>query len=347
MSSEPEAEDEHSRFLGGTSKPAIGITKLPVELIQRIFFECLEINFPRASPKIANALSHPLIYTWLIRLAFSSNNESSKYDFFVDSFLPLRYCLLDTRQRAALQTEILECRWCTLPLMRRCQREYVYHVLRQKCTTLDISPADRDQLANLDEFWDSMNRYDTSPSGRRGKGDLVISARDPVTDTSRKIAIWFNFGSVQIREPSPVFHEADVFRLPSCSFTDPCRVPDKLLCHPWTDDKLELLTLLSTEAYIDENNHFERSKMILRQVIQDRDIKTFTILLCMNIRVRVYGYPLRWPVRPNHFRVAARLAHPDEKDPFLWSLFSMRRDDVPVEDRAIRALMIKYDNWHS
>src|SRR5881394_1529735 len=88
------------------------LEKLPIELIQKIFFECLDINFPRASLHIASALSNEVIYTWLIRLAFSSNNDSSKVGFFTNTFLPLDYFAIDADQRAALQTEILRCRWC-------------------------------------------------------------------------------------------------------------------------------------------------------------------------------------------------------------------------------------------
>ncbi|PGH12776.1 hypothetical protein AJ80_06600 [Polytolypa hystricis UAMH7299] len=323
------------------------IELLPVELIQKIFFDCLDVNFPRASPTIAAALSNPIIYTWLIRLAFSSNNESSNKGFFITSFLPLNYFSLDTHERAALQTKLLECRWCTIPLIRKCQREYIEHVLQQKCSTtqLNISADDRAHLTNLDTYFQAMDRFDTAAQGKRGRGDLVLPAHSTTTSQPYKISIWFNFGTVQIREPSPVYIESDVFRLPCCSFAEPCRMPDKLLRPPFTDEKLEFLTLLSTEAYIDEDNTYRRCKAVLRQVIQDRDIHAFERLLDLNVRVKVYGYPLRWPVRPNHFRLAARFATNAENhdDPFLKLLFTKRRDDVPKDDGGLRALMGRYD----
>ncbi|PGH29963.1 hypothetical protein GX50_07298 [[Emmonsia] crescens] len=363
------------------------LERLPVELIQKIFFECLEINLPRSSLPIALALSNDVIHTWLIRLAFSSNNESARTGFFTKPYLPFDYFSLCASQRASLQTEILKCRWCTLHLMRKCQRDHVDHVIRQKCKDLIMSPAGRQKLQDLKPYWQSMDRLDPRPSGSRGSGDLTVETRVPkpplqqkiqpesspstsiftnitptptpntntnvsispgVTTPSthsdlRKIAIWFNFGSVQIRERSPIFQETDLFRLPSCSTREPCRMPDRLLCPPWTPDKLELLTLLSTEAYIDEDERRDRSKAVLRQVIFDRDLETFKHMLGMHIRAKNYGYSFPWPVRQSHYRVAARYAGPTDDDPFLRILFTDRKGEVPAGDHSIKALMARYD----
>lgn len=324
--------------------PLSAFERLPTELIHRIFFLSLEFNLPRSSLALATALSSEVVYTWLIRLAFSSSNSSSASGLFVHPFLPLDYYSLDDRERAALQTEVLKCNWCNVRLVRKCQREYVEHVLGAKCRDLLIGDGDGDasQLREMTGYWDQMDRVDARPIGRRGKGDLVVPTREKGTDRVKKVAIWFNFGAVQIREKSPIVHEADVFRLPACTAAEPCRMPDRLLRAPWTEEKLELLTLFSAEAYIDEGNTYERSKLVLRQLIIDRDFVTFQRLLSLHIRVRVYSYPLRWPVKANHFRLAARHAERDD-DPFLTFLFTQRRDEIPGDDSSIRALMMRYD----
>ncbi|WEW61480.1 hypothetical protein PRK78_006970 [Emydomyces testavorans] len=331
------------RELRSSTDSRAPIEKLPVELLHKIFFQSLEFNLPRASIHLAVALSNEVIYTWLIRLAFSSTNPSSSSGIFTHPFLPMGYFSVDINRRSDLQTEILKCRWCTVSLIRKCQREYVEHVIRQKCKDLIMSADDRAQLDNLDPFWQTMDRLNDATHGRRGKGDLIISAKHPQTGTNLKVAIWFNFGAVQIREFSPIFQETDVFRLPCCSASEPCRMPDRLLRPPWTEEKYELLALLSNEAYIDEDNNFDRSKAVLRELIADRDFETFKRLLALHIRVKVYSYPLRWPVRPNHFRAAARYAQSDRNDPFLALLFSEHRDEIPSTDRSIRALLEKYD----
>ncbi|KAK2747131.1 hypothetical protein FQN57_002388 [Myotisia sp. PD_48] len=332
------------------------IERLPIELTHKIFLQSLEFNLPRASLHVSNALSTEVIYTWLIRLAFSSNNPSSKTSIFDHPYLPLDYFSLSSSARTHLQEEILKCRWLTPSLLRKCQREYVEHVLAKKASHLTMSENDRHALLNLDPYWDSMNRFDVTPPGRRGKGEFMITCAEPPTSTtdptlsapaSRKLSIWFNFGAVQIRSPSPVFQDIDVFQLPcSTGLAELPRIPDRFLTAPWTDEKFELLILFSCKAYIDENERFERSKAVLRQLIQDRDFEPFKRLLSLHIRIKIYEYPLRWPVRPNHFRVAARCATSGRDDPFLRYLFEQRKEDVPVNDRSITALMAKYKRVH-
>jgi len=55
-------------------------------------------------------------------------------------------------------------------------------------------------------------------------------------------------------------------------------------------------------------------------LIKDRDVKTFERLLSMHIREQMYGYPLLWPARANHFRMAARYAQAED-DPFFKDTF--------------------------
>src|SRR5215469_10033654 len=133
--------------------PLSKFESLPVEVIQKIFFECLEINLPRASLHIARVLSTRHIYTWLIRLAFCSPNESSRHGFFTSNFLPtpLDFFSLPSSGRARLQTAILECRWSTLELFRECQRDYIKHTVRTKCVHLIFAPDHQLTLSNLDE----------------------------------------------------------------------------------------------------------------------------------------------------------------------------------------------------
>lgn len=328
------------------------LENLPTELIQKIFFECLEINLPRASLTIAGALSNETIYTWLIRLAFSSDNEGSRTGFFTHSFLPFDYYSLNSTQRADLQTAILECRWCTLPLMRKCQKQYLEHAIQQKCSDLIFSEQDRAKLEDLEGSLRGAEHIDRAPNGRRGKGDLIVTASRPNSSSSAstgsgqgkvdvKVALWFNFGALQIREHSPVYYETDVFRLPCCNLMEPCRIPDKLLSPPWSSEKLEFLSLLSAEAYIDDDSSYNRSKLVLRQVIKDREFEVFEKLLSMYIRVKVYRYPLRWPTKVNHFRAALRWADP-EHDPFVEALLVQRWQDLPKDEVSLRSRMMRH-----
>ncbi|KAK2764987.1 hypothetical protein FQN54_008686 [Arachnomyces sp. PD_36] len=355
LSCRPRSGDTHASQLINKLSP---LETLPTELIHKIFLECLEINLPRASLPIAAALSNETIYTWLIRLAFSSDNDGSRKGFFTHAFLPLDFYSLNSVQRANLQTTILECRWCTLPLMRKCQIQYLEHAIKHSCNNLTFSPEDRAKLDNLEATRDGIRNLDQGVEGYKGKADLTITATKPdnpvppgppstttSTTTSKKtnaiVEIWFNFGTLLIRSPAPLHYENDSFRLPSCSLTEPCRIPDKLLTAPWTPEKLEFLSLLSTKAYIDEDSTFSRSKMVLRQVIKDREHEAFEKLLKMYIRIKVYRYPMKWPTKVNHFRAALRWADA-ENDPFVETLLVSRWQDLPKEQVSLRSKMVKH-----
>jgi hypothetical protein len=302
-----------------------------VEIIQEIFFHCLEFNLPRASPFIARTLSDPIVYTWLIRLAFSSANPGSKNGFFTPDFLPppLDFFALSEQQRRDLQNEVLSCRWCTLPLIRKCQREYVDHAIRLKCRDLDFIPEDYQALSDVSNRFNDLNSSDKGQEGHRSKGDLILRSRDRTTNTEYKVAVWFHFGAFQVRKPNKLFTDYDLFRLPCCVPELPVRMPTKLLCPPWTDTKLEFLQLFSLDAYIDEDDTFTRSRRILRQVIRDRDYASFHRFLNMYIRCQCYKYPVLWPVLPNHFQVALKYAD-EHDDPFVKLLVEQRWDDIPA-----------------
>ncbi|KAF7597349.1 hypothetical protein BBP40_006290 [Aspergillus hancockii] len=307
------------------------LENLPVEIIQEIFFHSLEFNLPRASLYISRALSDPIVYTWLIRLAFSSANESSKTGFFTPGFLPppLNFFALSEQKRRDLQNEVLACRWCTLPLIRKCQREYVDHAIRLKCRDLDFTPEDYQVLANISNRFRDLKSSDKGQEGHRSKGDLVLKSRHRSTNAEYKVAVWFHFGAFQIRKPNKLFTDYDLFRLPCCAPELPARMPSKLLCPPWTDTKLEFLQLFSMDAYIDEDDSFTRSRRVLRQVIRSRDYATFHRLLNMYIRCQCYKYPVLWPVLPNHFQVALKYAD-EHDDPFIKLLVGQRWDDIPT-----------------
>jgi hypothetical protein len=341
------------------------LESLPVEVLQKIFVTSLELNLPRASDYLADALSIPLIYTWLIRVAFTNLNDSSRQGLFTADFLPspLNPFALTTAERTHLQNEILNCRWCTLSLVRKCQREYIEHVIRRKCLQGDLyifNPEDLQKLTNLTRYFNRLKDMDRGyDNGRRGRGDLILTCKkktssssastSPSTPTAerhdkrheeRKIAIWFHFGALQIREPSPVFYETDVFRLPSCLVDSPARIPEKLLTPPFNDEKLEFLTLLAPEAYIDEDNTYERAKRVLRDLIKERDLRTFKYLLTLHIRTKIYNYPVEWPARPSVFMAATKCAI-TPNDPFIKLLVEKRWDQIPTNDHGrIRAQLM-------
>ncbi|KAJ5166325.1 uncharacterized protein N7482_005106 [Penicillium canariense] len=318
------------------------LESLPVEILQLIFLHSLEINLPRASPHLARALSNPALYTWLIRLAFSSTNPGSREGFFTPDFLPppLDFWALGWEQRQQLQSKTLACRWCTLSLMRRCQREYVHHAIRRKCTDFIFSDEDRTVLDSLDRRFDDLEGCDKAVDGRRGKGDLVIPAQLPDGErpsssrgVDRKVAIWFHFGAVQIREPHEVYYENDLFRLPSSVVIGPGRIPDKVLQEPWSDSQFEFLQLLSSDFYLDEDEHSpERSVEITARLIRKRKIEPFRRLLRMSFRAANCRVPVGWPLQPSHYHLVQRYGS-GPGDPFATFILNERWGMIDASEK--------------
>lgn len=330
--------------------PCSRLESLPVEIIQLIFLHSLEINLPRASPHLSRALSSPLLYTWLIRLVFSSTNAGSRSGFFAPDFLPppLDFWGLSWEQRQHLQTTILACRWCTLPLMRKCQREYVDHVIKRKCADLLFSPEDGETIKSLGARFDGLEVHDRPRmNDRRGKGDLVINAQLPEgksktkatttqkhrasssrSNIDRKVAIWFHYGAVQIREPSEVYYENDLFRLPSSTAIGPGRIPDKLLQPPWSDSQFDFLHLLSTDFYLDDDEYLnDRSTEITSRLIRMRESEPFRQLLQMSFRAANCRVPAPWPLHSSHYYLIRRYAE-GAGDPFARALLNERWHDL-------------------
>ncbi|KAI9042332.1 uncharacterized protein KD926_005627 [Aspergillus affinis] len=325
--------------MGQASLPAVSRSRLeclPAEIIQEIFLHSLEFNFPRVSRYIAGILSNTVIYTWLIRLAFSSANEGSKRGLFTPDFLPapLDFWALSTEERRDLQTDILACGWCTLPLIQKCQRQYVEQVIRRQMQDLEFCADDLPALAEMGRRFESLEGYEKDER-LHGKGDMVLKAHDRTTEKEARVAVWFHHGTVQILQPSRLYTRHDIFQLPDCSAVCPPRMPDKLLCPPWTESKLEFLHLLSTTAYIDEDSSLSRSKRVLRQLIRDRDLATFERLMQMQVMAQDYKYPQRWPVPTIIFRAALKYA--DERDdPFVRVLVNHCWEDIPGDDLQLR-----------
>ncbi|KIW93561.1 uncharacterized protein Z519_06166 [Cladophialophora bantiana CBS 173.52] len=101
-----------------TPKEASALELLPVEIIEQIFFDCLELNLPRASPHLARALSRRSIYSALVLFAYFEVDSSSYVE--TRHFLPAAFRVIGCDNQRRLQEDILRTRWCTLDLLQSC-----------------------------------------------------------------------------------------------------------------------------------------------------------------------------------------------------------------------------------
>ncbi|KAL4742743.1 hypothetical protein BDV11DRAFT_179925 [Aspergillus similis] len=329
-------------------RPKSRLEQLPAELIQEIFLRCLEINLARASIYLARALSNPIIYTWLVQLAFvkaDGEEDASFTRHFVAPHDVVGHIECDELKK--LRTRILECRWCTLPLIRSCQLAFLNHVIKYKRPDFDIIPEDRSLLAGFARWFDDLKACDKAPTGQRGQGDLVLRANRPgrefdASNSKRShdynIAVWFHLGVIEVlpagdSKPSGKIY----FELPCC---EDAHLPDKLLCPPWTEEKLEFLQLISTRAFLDRDTEFRRATRTLRRLIRDRDLATFRRLLHLYVRIECYGFPIIWPTNNVVFRAALKCAD-GPGDPFVCLLVEERWGHIEPEDILLKEKLLK------
>ena len=92
---------------------------LPVEILEQIFFQCLELNLPRASPHLARLLSQRAIYSALVLFAYYEADPSI-CDVETHLFLPAAYRGITSDERIRLQEGLLRCRWFTTDFFESC-----------------------------------------------------------------------------------------------------------------------------------------------------------------------------------------------------------------------------------
>ncbi|KAI9841906.1 MAG: hypothetical protein M1837_000292 [Sclerophora amabilis] len=96
-------------------KPLSSLERLPVEIIEQILLETMNINLPLASPYLASKLSSRQLYLYFCSKAFSPPAEEED--------TPGRFC---TATAALLQSSILSRRWMNLDLWKRFSEKQVF-----------------------------------------------------------------------------------------------------------------------------------------------------------------------------------------------------------------------------
>ncbi|KAK2875106.1 hypothetical protein FQN49_001776 [Arthroderma sp. PD_2] len=113
------------------------LESMPMEILEQIFFECLEINLLHVLPWITQAVSRERIYFCITTLAIWNDpgpkdmndetmDEPTK-DLFklgekeiLKAFRPIGYRHMSMEEKKRLQRQILNCRWATFEFIRSC-----------------------------------------------------------------------------------------------------------------------------------------------------------------------------------------------------------------------------------
>lgn len=98
--------------------PALSsLERLPLEILQQIFFACLEVNLANTSRTFNQALTDDRVYTSVILFAYFRDDGLPVER---QHFRPAVYRELTLMDRCKLQCAISKCRWHTLDRIRAC-----------------------------------------------------------------------------------------------------------------------------------------------------------------------------------------------------------------------------------
>lgn len=222
------------------------LERLPIEVLQMIFLECLNISLPQASPKLGSNLSSFYIKSQLFFKAFSSEN------FTLRRGDQLMRSSKSSAAIAKLQSSILQFRWMTLDFLHQCIPLYLekefHRIIRlshlkhsyetltsslSKETTPKLTTDQHDVKSRMRMEIGSYNGV--HQQWRFGTSDLFVSIISPHG--------WVNLHL-------PLESEWLQGRMLQCE--KDCLIPEKLLRGPWTPSQCEFLeSLIHAGATID------------------------------------------------------------------------------------------------
>lgn len=251
--------DTTRRNPGTSFKSVSALERLPTEILEIIFFQCLNISLPQASPIIGKALASKHVKSQLVLQVFSFGDCNNCSDY---THLPaLSDLVLPPKEKGELQSAILRTRWMTLPFLQGLMPDYIVTTIVRELSQRSVlwlgkEPVNetviREHLNGPHFDDDSMDYSDLQylkeiswPSNNRG-----LTIRLDVSPRRGLVALQ----TVSTPERPVTVNDTEIW---CCTWkvlvgVDGCRVPEKLLHGPWTKQKRDFLEfLVQTNATVD------------------------------------------------------------------------------------------------
>lgn len=294
------------------------LESLPAELLGMIFLQSLNVNLPRASLVLGTKLSAFHLKAELVYKAFASNRR----------FQPLHLdelkTIYDTEEEIAhLQSDILASKWFNMQFLKLYIPMYLSKLVCSQFKALDLNWLDgtssEDLTTNLTTNL-TTKLIDHACHHLDGYGDgeaRYMWESWSLNDWEiLRLGLGLREGlllmEIFITRKSKAYFKRR-WKLLNC--VRGCRIPEKVLHGPWTDDKCELLTILKRAgASVDWVN--STSGEVAEQGLCDA-LKEYN---CNAVRLLTYGYISDEDKR----KANLRKNHPD------WSLDQFHNCDETV-----------------
>lgn len=278
------------------------LERLPVELLENIFFYCLNPSLPQSSIALSQKLNSKRVKSQLVLRTLSSP-KSFEYPCAVSDIFPT------LQEQAKAQSAILRLRWATLPFFRQLIPDYIVHTIIRELgarrlrwmgdgpmVTKESEPVIRQYLE------DNAARFDHAGTKHFG---LPAYWEIEWHETSKKqeiiLGIGLRDGLVTLRErettPGHPYESSYADGAPRFSRwriiggVIGCQIPEKLLRGPWSDEKCEFLELvIRGNAEVDRVNSTsgEVAEQGLWEAIEEQNARAVRALVA---RVGPRGCP--------------------------------------------------------
>jgi hypothetical protein len=353
-------------------RPLSPLESLPTEIIQKIFFHSIEVNLARASPIFSRCLTSESIYRICLLYSFFDENTECKIQdkplgkTITKAFRPAEYHTLDGEERRRLQAAVLDCRWCTYDRVKACLPEVlrltVHSVWAQNGVLME-----KDESSRLNTF-----DYEELEQGRAtSEGIRPFVGVDERDNQEMTLEIFSTF-SIEINkeedspgsydelgsQPRATQNRARIFHPVTCFLC-----PSKLLCEPWTMEKIRFFHLLRKHrgnrwdadgASLEDSTVARQSvQRAINNAIRKTDLDFMIALLILDKifhETIVYHYrkekfqniPYQYTISPDHFKVA--ITQPENSIQTLRLLIKFDSRSLPWWDSDLQAWARKQDN---
>ena len=240
--------------LSAGTKPAVGgtapIERLPTELLEHIFWDCLNLGLPRASPVIGSALASGWVKSRLFEIAFKSLGYGLAYSYDLHRILQTPVAI------ARLQSSILASKWFSmdfliayLPLFLGAnlskQFKFLEAYLSRGCWSSPPEFFDGSSLKDL--TIESTTRFvhnSIASHFHKREGKPLHFSRECRSSDGFKFqiecgpldgTITQKFQHLRYRRICYGTEQRAMYAL------DRCQIPERLLHGPWTEEKCFLL----------------------------------------------------------------------------------------------------------
>ncbi|KAJ8067136.1 hypothetical protein OCU04_004508 [Sclerotinia nivalis] len=254
------------------------LEKLPTELLETIFFYCLNLNLPACSPIIGGKLSGASVYSKTIIAAFDPIWDR----WYGQSIRPNSNLEMDHTGNDNLQSAILKRRWARLPVLIRSQDLWVRKYAQERPFPTTI----------IQRMWNGPFRNDIHESGIEDVDPKTVSAVHLLDNDFAKFCYIFRRAEQTSDFNMKIRHLSGAMMYNYVNMATGTEIPNTLLMGPWDEEAIKFLYwLVMGGARIDwlTSTSGEAAIIGYKRAVRESRIEVIYLLLLAGIEDKLDG----------------------------------------------------------